>query len=167
VERAVSVGIDRIRQREIDRADPSHRTRDCQPLSRAFKLPRSSRRTQRDGGSKRGFALHQNPQTRVATGARQRCALIATPRLAVLKSQVGLLVGRLGFAIGALAFPTCRWERRSRGEMIIGQDVRYQRIDESFVAVLAVQKPACHPGSIYKASNKRDRCFPVFRCQRE
>jgi hypothetical protein len=44
----------------------------------------------------------------------------------VLKSQVGLLVGGLGFAVGALAFLAFRWEHRSRGQMKIGQGVRYQ-----------------------------------------
>ena len=39
---------------------------------RALKLPRSSRRTQRNGRRKRGFAHHQNRQTRLATGLRPR-----------------------------------------------------------------------------------------------
>ena len=64
---------------------------------------------------------------------------------AVLKSQVGLLVGGLGFTIGALAFPALRWKRRRRGQIMTDlHDVRYERIGESFAAVLAVQKPACH-----------------------
>jgi hypothetical protein len=43
----------------------------------------------------------------------------------VLKFQVGLLVGGLGFTAGALALPALRWEHRPRGQMKIGQDVRY------------------------------------------
>ncbi|MGC1167998.1 MAG: hypothetical protein WA886_03770, partial [Candidatus Acidiferrales bacterium] len=59
-----------------------------------------------------------------------------TPALG-LKAQINLLIARPGFAIGALAHSTFRWERRSRGEMIISQRIRYQRIGKSLAAILA------------------------------
>jgi|HubBroStandDraft_6_1064221.scaffolds.fasta_scaffold18136_2 hypothetical protein len=77
-----------------------------------------------------------------------------TTSVRVLKSQVGLLVGGFGFAVGALALPALRWEHRPRGQMKIGQRVRYQRIGEGFAAIPALQKPFRHRLKIPRFSTK-------------
>jgi hypothetical protein len=111
----------------------------------------------------KGHDLQSDPKAAAvsdATSVRPRwlaligridCSLIGR---IVLKSQVGLLVGRFGFAMGALAFPADRWEHRSRGQMIIGQRVRYQRIGEGLATIPALQKPFCHRLKIPRFSTK-------------
>ena len=80
----------------------------------------------------------------------------------VLKSQVGLLVGGFGFAAGALALSTLRWEHRARWQMKIEHDVRYQRIGEGLAAFPALQKPFRHRLKILWFSTKPyDREFSV------
>jgi hypothetical protein len=99
-----------------------------------------------NGPSKNGVARKTEP------------CFVAHPFLSgsahVLKSQVGLLVGGLGFAAGALALPALRWEHRPRRQMKIGQHVRYQRIGEGLAAIPALQKPFCHRLKIPRFSTK-------------
>lgn len=76
--------------------------------------------------------------------AEYQARLSGTTSPAGLKCEVASLVGRFALAIGAFAFNTTRRERGPRGDIGVGQCVRYLGIGENLTAVLTSQTPTRH-----------------------